>query len=33
MKKKLWTLILTAVLGMSAVLGGCGQKETETVTI
>ena len=33
MKQKLWTLILTAVLGMSAVLGGCGQKETETVTI
>lgn len=33
MKKKLWTLILTAVFGMSAVLGGCGQKETETVTI
>lgn len=33
MKKKLCTLILTAVLGMSAVLGGCGQKETETVTV
>lgn len=33
MRKRVWTMIFAAVLGMTAVLGGCGKKEAETAVI